>query len=99
MTRLINAFTTLIVISMLTAGSVKADWTASPTYAKAFIENKSQFNGRNKLDNSKILYAIDHGPFQVYFTKEGLTYRLDKKLPRKKWDKKIPIKMKLTGIG
>lgn len=60
-------------------------------YPRAFIENKAQFDGRNKLAGSQILYAIDHGPFQVYFTATGITYRLDKKLPRQKWDKSKPI--------
>ena len=63
---------------LITVVSVKADWTTAPAYSKAFIENKNQFNNRNKLENSKILYAIDHGPFQVYFTKLGITFRLDK---------------------
>jgi len=40
---------------------------------------------------SQIQYAIDHGPFQVYFTSSGMTYRFDKKLPRQKWDKSKPI--------
>jgi len=78
-------------VSLFPVEKSSANWTASPAYAKAFIENKAQFNGRNKIENSEILYAIDHGPFQVYFTKKGITYRLDKKLPRKKWDKTIPI--------
>lgn len=57
-------------------------WTATPGYPHAFIENKGQFDGRNKIPASKILYAIDHGPFQVYFTKSGLTYRIDQKVRR-----------------
>jgi hypothetical protein len=68
-----------------------ASFNIYPEYAKAFIENRNQFNGRNKLPGSEILYAIDHGPYQVYFTRSGLTYRLDKKLPRKKWDKSKPL--------
>ncbi|MFN6091531.1 MAG: gliding motility-associated C-terminal domain-containing protein [Bacteroidota bacterium] len=58
-------------------------WEVSPKYATAFIENKGQFNGRNKIVDSQILYAIDHGPFQVYFTNKGFTYRLDEKYREK----------------
>lgn len=84
---------TLLFLSTLwnLSSATKPTWIASPEYPKAFIENLNQFNGRNKIQGSSILYAIDHGPFQVYFTKGGLTYRLDKKLPRKKWDKTKPI--------
>ena len=64
--------------------NVKAEsWQYQTQYSKAFIENKGQFNGRNKLQGSKVLYAIDHGPFQVYFTKNGFSYRLDEKFREK----------------
>jgi len=54
-------------------------WAVSSEPQKNFIENKSQFNGRNKLTNSKILYGIDQNGTQVYFTKQGLTYRFDER--------------------
>lgn len=72
----------LLHFSMLSVYA--ADWQTSPSYSKSFVENKGQFNGRNKLSDSDIRYAIDHGPFQVYFTKNGLTYRLDEKIREKK---------------
>jgi gliding motility-associated-like protein len=84
----------LLVVSVLVAaqcGSLLAGWNEAPSYPKAFIQNKSQFDGRNKIPGSRVLYAIDHGPFQVYFTQKGITYRLDEKLPRKKWDKTVPL--------
>jgi len=82
---LITSFFYLTMIASANAFEAKYE------YPKAFIENKDQFDGRNKLTGSKILYAIDHGPFQVYFTSKGMTYRFDKKLPRQKWDKTKPI--------
>jgi len=53
------------------------NWTVSMEPAKRFIENKSQFDGRNQLPGSAILYGIDWGPAQIYFTANGLTYRFD----------------------
>lgn len=44
---------------------------------KRFIENKSQFDGKDKLPDSKILYGIDQNGTQIFFTKQGLSYRFD----------------------
>jgi hypothetical protein len=46
---------------------------------KRFIENKTQFNGRGRLGSAEILYGVDWGALQIYFTKQGLTYRVDKR--------------------
>jgi hypothetical protein len=54
-------------------------WSGKFEAQKAFIENKGQFNGRNRQPDSQILYAVDEGSVQVYFTKKGLTYRFDRK--------------------
>lgn len=59
-------------------------WKATPSYPKAFIENKGQFDGRNKQEGVQVLYAIDQGPVQVYFTKTGITTRIDRKIRKKK---------------
>ena len=81
----------ILIIATILLCSRTFAFEAKYEYPKAFIENKAQFDGRNKLAGTKILYAIDHGPFQVYFTSTGMTYRFDKKLPRQKWDKTKPI--------
>ncbi len=91
MNRILSILFILTLFASPALSENKKPWTAQPDYAKAFIENKGQFNGRNKKPESNIMYAIDHGPYQVYFTRTGITYRLDKKLPRKKWDKTQPI--------
>jgi len=44
---------------------------------KAFIENKGQFDGRDQLFNSKILFGISDEA-EILFTKKGLTYRFDR---------------------
>lgn len=81
----------ILIITTILLCSHAFAFEAKYEYPKAFIENKAQFDGRNKLTGTKILYAIDHGPFQVYFTATGMTYRFDKKLPKQKWDKTKPI--------
>ena len=58
--------------------SKSQNWTATPV-AKRFIENKSQFDGKDKLSGSQILYGMDLSGTQAYFTKQGLTYRFDKR--------------------
>jgi gliding motility-associated-like protein len=60
---------------------------------KRFIENKGQFDGRNSINQSKILYAVDHGGIQIYFTKEGVSYNFfqsKKNYLRKKGEKDVP---------
>ena len=57
----------------------KSNWSGKFEASKAFIENKGQFEGRNHQPNSQILYAVDNGSVQIYFTKKGLTYRFDYK--------------------
>lgn len=76
-------------------------WALKWDYPRAFIENKGQFDGRDKLANSKILYAIDHTAFQVFFTKEGLTYHLNtrvKNKDRKKGDITKPKKLIISDF-
>ena len=54
-------------------------WKASIETRKVFIENKGQFIGGDQLPDSKILFGTDEGPCMIYFTNNGLTYRLDKR--------------------
>ena len=57
-------------------------WKTTINNKKVFIENKSQFDDRNKLAGSAILFATEDGPVQMLFTKNGLTYSLVKKTPK-----------------
>ena len=60
---------------------------------KRFIENKGQFDGRIWGSNEKVLYAVDHGATQIFFTEKGVVYRIDdkqKNFYRKTGDKKSP---------
>ncbi len=52
-------------------------WSLNPYEQKVFIENQGQFNGKDKLRNSQILFGVDNLGVQMYFTAKGLTYRYD----------------------
>jgi len=84
-TKTCTLFTLLILIftSFLGYSQMSNNWSLQWNYPKAFIENKGQFDGRDKLQNSEILYAIDHGSLQIFFTKKGITYRIDDKIKNK----------------
>ncbi|MDB5281171.1 MAG: type sorting protein [Bacteroidota bacterium] len=76
-------FTSSLLIALLLVCLVSAQqpqWQNSFSTQKSFIENKSQFNGRDLLPGSEVLFATAKGPCQVLFTKNGLTYRFDKKV-------------------
>ncbi len=79
-----NLITLFLASCFLFLGSAKAQ-LSSPTWSvkfetsKAFIENKGQFEQRLKSVDSKILYAVDNGSVQIYFTQKGLTYKFDRK--------------------
>jgi gliding motility-associated-like protein len=73
------------------------NWTARFDEAQSFIENKGQFTGRNRLPGSEILYAVDNGELQIFFTKQGVTYYVEKKFrnpDRKKGDRSKPKLLK-----
>src|ERR1051325_6572364 len=74
-------FTCLISVSLL-AGNNSTGWSSSDICPKRFIENKSQFDGRDKLEGSKILFGVDQNGTQVYFTTKGLAYRFDALEPK-----------------
>lgn len=59
---------------------------------RRFIENKGQFNGRTGKPEP-VLFAVDHGGVQIYFTKNGVSYglfRTEKNYKRKKGQKGVP---------
>ncbi|MBN8702888.1 MAG: gliding motility-associated C-terminal domain-containing protein [Bacteroidetes bacterium] len=53
-------------------------WINKPFEHKEFIENVGQFTAQTNFRNDSILYAIDNGGVQIYFTTKGLTFRHDK---------------------
>ncbi|MBL4586813.1 MAG: gliding motility-associated C-terminal domain-containing protein [Flavobacteriales bacterium] len=72
----------LMLAAIFVAGSVfsqnsKVKWSANLETPKSFIENRTQFDGGDKLPDSEILFAVDDGATHIYFTATGLTYRFD----------------------
>jgi hypothetical protein len=69
------------VIILFALGSVaqsSVKWQASIAAQKVFIENKSQFDGKDKLSHSPILFGTDESPVMIYFSKSGLSYSFTK---------------------
>ena len=66
----------LVFFSFHSANAQQSTWTTSYEPAKSFIENRSQFDGKNNLTSDSILFGTE-GTAQFYFTKSGLTIRLD----------------------
>ena len=64
-------------IQFVQAQTATKTWTKNPFNQKVFIENKSQFDGRNNLPNSTILFGVRNDGIQIYFTPKGLTFRHD----------------------
>ena len=52
-------------------------WTTAPFDDKEIIENKGQFTSINNGSNEPILYAINQGGVNIYFTTQGVTWRHD----------------------
>ena len=46
----------------------KLKWTGSETDRNVFIENKGQFDGKDDLQNSKIVFAYVQDGLEIYFT-------------------------------
>ncbi len=92
---------TILFVLNMTGFSQSNNWTVNWDYPKVFTENKGQFDGRDKLPDSKILFAVDQTSVQVFFTKQGLTYRLDTKIKnkdRKKGDITKPKRLVISDF-
>lgn len=74
-----NNNATSIANSETTTSTAKTNWTVQFGSQHRFIENKGQYTGWDHLKNSEILFGVDYGDWQIYFTKKGVTYRFDKK--------------------
>jgi gliding motility-associated-like protein len=87
------AFVCVIFSFTSSAQQNTTNWQVKFEDSKSFIENKGQFDGRNHLSGSEILFAGDFGAVQVYLTKNGVTYYTDSRIKdagRKKWDTSKP---------
>ena len=94
-------FLVLYLFPLTVKSQTVKDWSIKWNYPEVFIENKGQFDGRDKLPDSKIFYAVDQTSVQVFFTKQGLTYRLDTKVKnkdRKKGDITKPKRLVISDF-
>lgn len=67
----------LLNLGLLSAQS-SSGWTSDHQTDYAFVENLGQYDGRSWHSDEQIEYAYNHNPFYIFFSKSGLTYRLDK---------------------
>lgn len=63
-----------------------SSWNKSLISNKAFIENKGQFtlDGSNRKE---VLFSVDHSNLKVYFTKQGIVYKLIKPVNKSEKEK------------
>jgi len=74
------------------------NWNVSMEPMKRFIENKSQFDGKGEIPGSEILFGVDHGSTQIFFTKNGMTFLLETKKPEKPEHERVKEE-KLKELG
>jgi hypothetical protein len=82
-----------IILFPLSLIGQTGNWSVKNISTKAFIKNKGQFNKQRTYVEKEILYAVDHGGTQVYFTKNGVIYRFydwERNPARKKGDPSQP---------
>jgi gliding motility-associated-like protein len=78
----------LLFIAILFIGNSIAqvnNFTTDFLKDQSFIENKGQYDNRNWDRQSPILYAYSQNPFYVFFSKSGVTYRIDKTVKDSEW--------------
>ncbi len=74
--KLLPGLIVLQVFFITASAQSPATWSAAFEPSKVFIENKGQFDGRDKSE-ATILYATDMDAQQLLFTANGLIYRFD----------------------
>ncbi len=79
--KLLPGLIALQVFFISVSAQTAPTWSAPFEPSKAFIENKGQFDGRDKSD-AKILYATDMDSRQLLFTVNGVIYRFDSHIKR-----------------
>src|SRR5680860_651402 len=69
----------LLFILPLFINGQTSNWINSPNSERAFVENKGQYDGRNWQSSNPIKFALSQqdGWF-TFFTKKGITHRLEK---------------------
>jgi gliding motility-associated-like protein len=92
-------FLPLLLILPLFINGQNTNWTHKTETEKAFIKNIGQFKGRSWQQTQKIEYAVTQNPYYIFFTKQGLTYRLDRIIRNPKRIKGDPKSPKRTNLS
>lgn len=71
------AFFTALSTSFVFSQSAEFKWKSSLNNSRVFLENKGQFD---HFIGDEVLYAIDGGQCMVFFTEEGYTIKLTRKI-------------------
>ena len=67
MNRTLALVSFLIYALTISAQNPSSKWSGSIAQQKVFIENKSQFDSKNKQAGGQILFGTDEGPSMIYF--------------------------------
>ncbi|MCB0401116.1 MAG: gliding motility-associated C-terminal domain-containing protein [Flavobacteriales bacterium] len=87
-----------LLISSLFSGAQQQSWNTNQLDEIAFVKNEGQFDGRNWKKND-IEFAVTQNPYYIFFTKEGLTYRMDKFIKNKNRVKEDPNSPKRMNVS
>lgn len=91
--------TLILALFFFCFNSFAKEWKNTVAQERSFIENNGQFDDRHGVNGSKILFAIDQGATQIYFTKEGVSYNFfqsEKNYLRKTGQKDVPKMLSRT---
>lgn len=78
-----------------------SNWKIEGIHVKRFVENNGQFDYRPVSLSSDILYAVDNGMEQIYFTKKGISYYFEKRErnpDRPKGDRTMQKKIRVKDL-
>lgn len=100
--RWINFFVALFFVSFsLKIFAQQSSWNKGFGDDYAFVKNVGQYDGRNWQDANKVEFAVKQGGWYTFFSKKGITYRVDKldRHPnRKKGDHHIPKRIHMSEL-
>jgi hypothetical protein len=90
----------LLILLLLTGGPAfsKTEWTKNPFQQKVFIKNKGQFGISTGVEQ-EIFFKANSDGVNIYFTKQGITYRYDEEIPETQAEKAERKKLKKYRIA
>lgn len=81
-------FSVICAVSIAQSPASNGKWSVDFQKDRAFVENTGYYNNRNwRNESDPVLYAFNENPFYVFFSKKGITYRIDKTWKDPKWSR------------